>query len=67
VGDIRAYWLLDRCIGVRRFILEPGVTTTAAAEAEMVRDLQRNRVRWLVLTPPEKGDDAFLRKSGARL
>lgn len=61
VGDIRAYWLLHRCIGVHKFILEPGLTTTAAAQTEMAGQLKQNRVRWLVLTPPEKGDDAFLR------
>ena len=60
VGDLRAYWLLHRCVGVKRFILEPGVTTDASDQAAMVRDLQRNCVRWVVLAPPVKGDAAFL-------
>ena len=61
VADIRAYWLLHRCIGVKRFVLEPGVTTTEPEEEEMIRNLQQNRVRWVVLTPPVRGDEAFLR------
>ena len=52
VGDLRAYWLLHRCIGVKKFILEPGVTTGASDQAGMVGDLQRNRVRWVILAPP---------------
>ncbi len=69
VGNIRAYWLLHRCIGVRMFILEPGVTTKVSVQAEMAGDLQRNRVRWLILAPLESGDEAFRRNpiSGAVL
>ncbi len=63
VGNIRAYWLLQRCVGVRMHILEPGVSTELRAQAEMAGDLHRKRVRWLILAPAEKGDDAFRRNS----
>ncbi len=52
--------LLNRCIGVKRFILEPDVITTAAAQQEMAADLRRHHVHWLLLAPPVPGDAAFV-------
>ncbi len=49
-NDVRVYWLLGRLPGVRKFVADPGVTTEPAIQQEMIGDLERNRVAWLVLT-----------------
>lgn len=44
------YFLSGRRPGSRYHALDPGVATTAAAQEEIVRDLERHRVRFVVLS-----------------
>jgi hypothetical protein len=48
-SNLRMYWLLNRKPGVRRFQLEDRVTTEAPVQRQMIDDLQRLNVRWLIL------------------
>jgi hypothetical protein len=59
-NDLRFYWLADRPIGVRTFQLETRSATEAPVQAEIIADLGRNRVRWLILDVLRvRGDDTF--------
>jgi hypothetical protein len=69
-NDVRAYWLMRRPTGVHDVMLTRGLTTTAAAEQQIMNDLESNRVRWLLLwngltpppeTPPLTPLDRFVR------
>ena len=50
-SDLRACWLLERKVGVKKHQFEPGMTTEAATQREMIADLERNAVRWVILAP----------------
>ena len=49
LNPLLAYYLADRPPGVRDTMYNPGVTTTDPTQQRMVDDLQRNRVRYLIL------------------
>jgi len=46
---LRNYWLAGRPIGVRTFQLETRSATEAPVQSEIIADLVRNKVRWLIL------------------
>jgi hypothetical protein len=48
-NDLRAYWLAGRKVGVRTFELEPGMITKPVIQRDLINDLQRNNVSWLVI------------------
>lgn len=54
-NDAMFYFLLQRPSATRYHELHPGVTNTAAVQTEMVRDLERHRVRYVVLTDMFEG------------
>jgi hypothetical protein len=59
-NDLRIYWLADRPIGARTFQLETRLATETPVQAEIIADLERNHVRWLILNRvPVRGDDTF--------
>ncbi len=49
VNDVLFYFLADRRPGVRDYHFDPGVTTTGAVQQEMIHDLERNQVAYIVL------------------
>ncbi len=49
VGDVLAYFILDRPIATRYQELHPAITDTAAVQATMIRELRDGRVRLIVL------------------
>ena len=49
LNDLRFYWLANRPVAVRTFELESGHATEAAVQREIIEDLQRRHVSWLVL------------------
>jgi hypothetical protein len=59
---MRTYWILGRRVGVKHLILEPTLTTEAATQEQMIRDLERNRVEWIILAPNLRGDRDFERR-----
>ena len=59
-NDLLVYWLAGRPIGVRTFQLETRVATEPLVQREIIEDLEKNRVRWVVLNcAPQVGDDTF--------
>lgn len=55
----RTYWIAGRRPGVRRHMLEPGMTTEPAIQREMIAELERNRVRWVILRENLEGDPSY--------
>jgi hypothetical protein len=49
VGSLRSYWILGRRPAVRRYPLEPGLTTRDDVQQEMIADLERRAVRFALL------------------
>jgi len=69
-NDLRPYWLADRPIGVRTFQLEARTATEANVQQEIISDLKRNDVNWILIDyAPELGDSTFLAQNyaGAKL
>lgn len=50
VNDVMFYFLANRPCGTRYHELVPGLTTTAAVQRQMIEDLERNDVRYIVLS-----------------
>jgi hypothetical protein len=48
-NDLRMYWLSGRPIGTRTFQLETRMATEPSVQQEIVADLERNQVRWIIL------------------
>ena len=46
---LRMYWLSGRPIGVKMFQLETRVATEAPVQRDIIADLERNQVTWIVL------------------
>ncbi|MGH7400391.1 MAG: hypothetical protein ACRELW_22950, partial [Candidatus Rokuibacteriota bacterium] len=76
LNDVMFYFLAGRRSGTRYHELVPGVATTAEVQARIVQDLERHRVRYVVLRAdpgyvpsPEgaKGLDGFIREKFARV
>ncbi len=67
--DLRMYWLSGRPIGVKTFQLETRVATEAPVQRDIVADLERNQVMWIVLDSARDGDDTWLKSGyqGSRL
>ncbi len=64
LNDVRIYWLADRPIGVRTFELDTGVATEADTQREIISDLKRSQVKWVVLDlAPWRGDRTFHEKA----
>jgi len=69
-NDLRPYWLADRPIGVRTFQLETRTATEANVQSEIIFDLKRNDVKWILIdNVPDSGDSTFLAQNyvGAKL
>ena len=49
IGDTMSYFIFDRPSATRYQELHPAITDTAAAQAEMIRDIESKKVRLLVL------------------
>jgi len=49
IGDGKLYFILDRGNATRQDQLHPGIVDTAKIQREMIRDLQRNNVEYLVI------------------
>ena len=49
IGDGKMYFILDRGNATRQDQLHPGIVDTAKIQREMIRDLQRNNVEYLVI------------------
>jgi 4-amino-4-deoxy-L-arabinose transferase-like glycosyltransferase len=49
IGDGKMYFILNRASATRQDQLHPGIVDTAMIQREMIHDLQRNRVRYLVI------------------
>jgi len=49
IGDGKMYFILDRANATRQDQLHPGIVDTAKIQREMIRDLQRNDVEYLVI------------------
>ena len=63
-NDMRIYWLADRPIGVRTFQLETGMATEAAVQRQIILDLMKNGVRWMILElARQHGDPTFERRA----
>jgi len=54
VTDMLFYFLAERHSATRYFSLEPGVATTAPVQREIVQELERHRVRIIVLYAPNQ-------------
>jgi len=63
VNNIRLYWMLGRQVGVRHLMLGAGITSTHAAQEEMIRDLVDRRVRWVVLWAGMAGPAGFAERN----
>ncbi len=48
INDVMFYFLAERMPGTKYHELHPGVTTTAPVQKEIIRDLKRNSVRYIV-------------------
>ena len=48
-NEVGLYFAVDRRPGTRWYQLDPGLTTRADIQREMIADLAHNRVRWIVL------------------
>lgn len=59
-NNLRFYWLANRPIGTRLFQLETRTATEEPVQREIVADLERNKVSWLVLDQTKEGDSTFL-------
>lgn len=49
IGDGKMYFILDRRNATRQDQLHPGIVDTARIQREMIRDLQRNDVEYIVI------------------
>lgn len=59
-SNLRMYWLAGRPIGVRHFQLETRVATEAPVQQEIISDLKKNNVSWIILDCElERGDPTF--------
>ena len=54
VTDVLFYFVSGRDSATRYFSLEPGVATTEAVQKEIIQELQRHRVRVIVLYAPPR-------------
>ena len=59
-NNLRMYWLSGRPIGVRTFQLETRMATEAVVQKEIVADLERNRVAWIILDDLGDGDEVYV-------
>ena len=69
-GNLQPYWLANRPIGVRTFQLETRIATEANVQREIISDLNRNDVKWVVIDyAPEFADSTFQKQDyvGAKL
>ncbi|MBW2614525.1 MAG: hypothetical protein JRE12_19530 [Deltaproteobacteria bacterium] len=58
-NHIRTYWILGRRIGVKHYLLEPGMTTEDPVQKIMIQDIQKNNVNWIILVENLAGDKDF--------
>jgi hypothetical protein len=60
-NNLRMYWLSGRPIGVKTFQLETRMATEAAVQQEIVDDLERNQVAWIILDNLGDGDEVYVK------
>jgi hypothetical protein len=60
-NDLRMYWLSGRPIGTRTFQLETRMATEPSVQQEIVADLDRNQVQWIILDDARDGDEAYVK------
>ena len=59
-NNLRLYWLADRPVGVRTFQLETRMATETNVQEQIVSDLRRNHVQWIMIDyAPFPGDETF--------
>jgi len=61
-NHIRTYWILGRRIGVKHYLLEPGMTTEDPVQKIMIQDIQKNNVNWIILVENLAGDKDFQKR-----
>jgi hypothetical protein len=59
MNQIRTYWILGRRIGVKHYLLEPGLTTEDPVQKIMIQDIQKNNVNWIILVENRPGGKDF--------
>jgi hypothetical protein len=61
---VRIYWYLQRKVGVRDFLFVSGITTAQSTQMDMIADLKRNNVQWVILEkkPLKRGPLAALKR-----
>jgi hypothetical protein len=69
VGDVRAYWLLDRPTGSKYYIFDTYLTRQPAVQRAMIEGFQKNNLRWIIFEHDPPTDDAFRQSKhdGSRL
>lgn len=63
MSPTRLFWITGRNIGVKNYMLEPGLTTEEPIQRKMVADLQDKKVVWMILRSNRRGDADFARRS----
>ena len=58
-NDVRAYWLLERPVGVSYAIFEPSVTPRPEIQRVMAADILRTNTRWALIVYEPSSDPAF--------
>lgn len=63
-NDLRMYWLANRPIGVRTFQLETRIASEASVQKEIISDLEKNEVKWVLIDhAPWPGDYTFVQRN----
>lgn len=68
LNHVRTYWLADRPIGVHLFQLETRMATEEPVQREIILDLEKNPVSWMILDrTPFRGEETLNPYQGSRL
>ncbi|MCI0605098.1 hypothetical protein L0156_19095 [bacterium] len=59
MSPLRLCWILGRNIGVKYFLLEPGLTTEEPIQHRMIDELKAKNVEWMILQESRRGDQDF--------
>ena len=63
ISQIKPYWKLGRKIGVKNYVLEPGLTTEEPIQAKMIAQLQENNVDWVILWEQPEAEIDFRQRN----
>ncbi len=69
MSPTRLFWITGRNIGVKHYMLEPGLTTEESIQQQMMADLKNRKVVWMILRSNRAGDEDFERRNyrGAKI